>query len=72
MLPPLVNQCAGARETDEREVKNSGSHTGGGCGNGKATQKKELGRFADTYKAAGQEQQKICLQLILDAVFMEG
>lgn len=38
----------------------------------KRPSKKELGRFADTYKAASQEQQKICLQLILNAVFMEG
>ena len=37
----------------------------------KGPNKKELGRFADTYKAAGREQQKICLQLILNAVFME-
>ena len=28
-------------------------------------------RFADSYKAASPEQQKICLQLILNAVFME-
>ena len=38
---------------------------------GKGPSKKELGRFADTYKAAGKEQQQICLQLILNAVFME-
>ena len=37
----------------------------------KGPSKKELGRFADTYKAASPEQQKICLQLILNAVFME-
>lgn len=37
----------------------------------KGPSKKELGRFADTYKAASREQQKICLQLILNAVFME-
>ena len=38
---------------------------------GKGPSKKELGRFADTYKAAGKEKQQICLQLILNAVFME-
>ena len=38
----------------------------------KGPSKKELGRFADTYKAASQKQQKICIQLILNAVFMEG
>ena len=37
----------------------------------KGPSKKELGRFADTYKAASPEQQKICLQLVLNAVFME-
>ena len=37
----------------------------------KGPSKKELGRFADTYKAASREQQQICLQLILNAVFME-
>lgn len=38
----------------------------------KRPSKKELGRFEDTYKADSQEHQKICLQLILNAVFMEG
>ena len=37
----------------------------------KGPSKKELGRFADTYKAASREQQQICLQLILTEVFME-
>ena len=37
----------------------------------KEPSKKALGRFADTYKAADKDRQKICLQLILNAVFME-
>lgn len=37
----------------------------------KEPNKKALGRFADTYKAADRDRQKICLQLILNAVFME-
>lgn len=33
--------------------------------------KKELGRFALTYNAAPKERQFLCLQLVLNAVFME-
>ena len=33
--------------------------------------KKELGRFALTYNAAPKERQSLCLQLVLNAVFME-
>ena len=37
----------------------------------KAVRKKDLGRFASTFNAAPPERQDLCLQLILNAVFME-
>lgn len=37
----------------------------------KAVRKKDLGRFAATFNAAPTERRDLCLQLILNAVFME-
>ena len=37
----------------------------------KAVRKKDLGRFKSTFNAAPPERQDLCLQLILNAVFME-
>ena len=37
----------------------------------KAVRKKDLGRFAATFDAAPTERRDLCLQLILNAVFME-
>ena len=45
--------------------------TEGGVVMAKAVRKKDLGRFAATFNAAPPERQDLCLQLILNAVFME-
>lgn len=37
----------------------------------KAVRKKDLGRFVSTFSAASPERRDLCLQLILNAVFME-